>query len=122
MKYGSKAEGTQKLMKYSFDTLLPCVIKKLVFDRQVCVATNERNLCTISEEVFVLLLLETSFDGWLDIYQLRKGEVTPKRGQKLRKFESDVPTSGYLLGYHDAIWHPRARIQDIINIYTHLNI
>jgi hypothetical protein len=31
-------------------------------------------------------------------------------------------TSGYPLGYHDAIWHPRARIQDIIKTYPHLNI
>jgi hypothetical protein len=30
--------------------------------------------------------------------------------------------SGYPLGYHDAIWHPRARIQDIIKTYPHLNI
>ena len=31
-------------------------------------------------------------------------------------------TSGYPLGYHDAIWHPRAHIQDIIKKYPHLNI
>jgi hypothetical protein len=29
---------------------------------------------------------------------------------------------GYPLGYHEAIWHPRARIQDIIKIYTPLDI
>jgi hypothetical protein len=28
----------------------------------------------------------------------------------------------YPLGFHDAIWHPRARIQDIIKIYPDLNI
>jgi hypothetical protein len=39
-----------------------------------------------------LLLLENSFDRWIDIYRLRKGQVTPKRGQKRREFESDVPT------------------------------
>jgi hypothetical protein len=33
-----------------------------------------------------------------------------------------VCSSGYPLGYHDAIWHPRARIQDIIKIYPNLDI
>jgi hypothetical protein len=36
--------------------------------------------------------LKNSFDCWQDIYRLQKGEVTPKRGQKRREFESDVPT------------------------------
>jgi hypothetical protein len=49
-------------------------------------------LCTVSGEEFALLLLENSFDCWIDIYQLRKREVTPKRGQKRGESESDVPT------------------------------
>jgi hypothetical protein len=81
-----------KMYKVFFDNFLPCVIKKSVFDHQVAVATNDRTLCTVSDEAFALLLLENSFDCWQDIYQLQKGEVTPKRGQKRREFESDVPT------------------------------
>ena len=80
------------MYKVFFDNFLPCVIKKSVFDHQVAVATNDRTLCTVSNEAFALLLLENSFDCWQDIYQLRKGKVTPKRGQKRREFESDVPT------------------------------
>jgi hypothetical protein len=70
-----------KMYKVFFDNFLPCLIKKLVFDHQVSVATNDRTLCTVSNEAFALLLLENSFDRCQDIYQLRKGEVTPKRGQ-----------------------------------------
>jgi hypothetical protein len=81
-----------KMYKVFFDNFLPCVIKKSVFEHQVAVATNNRTLCTVSDEAFALLLLENSFDRWQYIYQLRKGEVTPKRGQKRREFESDVPT------------------------------
>ena len=81
-----------KMYKVFFDNFLPCVIKKSVFDHQVAVATNDRTLCTVSDEAFALLLLENSFDRWQDIYRLQKGEVTPKRGQKRREFESDVPT------------------------------
>ena len=80
------------MYKVFFENFLPCVIKKSVFDRQVSVATNDKTLCTVSDEAFALLLLENSFDRWQDIYRLRKGEVTPKRGQKRREFESDVPT------------------------------
>jgi hypothetical protein len=80
------------MYKVFFDNFLPCVIKKSVFDHQVAVATNDRTLCTVSNEAFALLLLENSFDRWQDIYRLQKGEVTPKRGQKRREFESVVPT------------------------------
>jgi hypothetical protein len=81
-----------KMYKVFYDNFLPCVIKKSVFEHQVAVATNDRTLCTVSDEAFALLLLENNFDGWQDIYRLRKVEVTPKRGQKRREFESDVPT------------------------------
>jgi hypothetical protein len=80
-----------KMYKVFFDNFLPCVIKKSVFEHQVVVATNDRTLCTVSDEAFALLLLENSFDRWQDIYRLQKGEVAPKRGQKRREFESDVP-------------------------------
>ena len=75
-----------------FDRFLPCVVKKSVFDHQVSVAKNDSTLCTVSDEAFALLLLENSWKRWVDIYRLQKGEVTPKRGQKRREFESDVPT------------------------------
>ena len=80
------------MYKVFFENFLPCVIKKSVFDGQVSVATNDKTLCTVSDEAFALLLLENSFDCWQDIYRLRKGGVTPKRGQKRWEFESDVPT------------------------------
>jgi hypothetical protein len=56
------------MYKVFFDSFLPCVIKKSVFDHQVSVATNDRTLCTVSDEAFALLLLEKSFDCWQDIY------------------------------------------------------
>jgi hypothetical protein len=34
----------------------------------------------------------TSFDYWVGIYQLQKGEVTPKQGKKRCEFEPDIPT------------------------------
>ncbi len=46
------------------------------------VTTKDSTLSTISDEAFVLLLLEKSFDPWIDIYHLQKGHVAPKQGQK----------------------------------------
>jgi hypothetical protein len=59
-----------KMYEIFFDNFLPCVIKKPVFDSQVCVATNEKTHCTVSDEAFALMLLENSFDRWIDIYRL----------------------------------------------------
>ena len=87
-------QGRKDAKVYSvfFEQFMPCVTKKTVFQRQVLVATNDSTLCTVSDEAFALLLLENNYDRWVDIYRLQKGEVTPKRGQKRREFESDVPT------------------------------
>jgi hypothetical protein len=86
-------EGRRKAKMYEifFYDFLPCVIKKSVFDCQGSIATNDRTLCTVSDEAFAMLLLENNFDRWQDIYQLQKGEVSPKGGQKRREFESDIP-------------------------------
>ena len=87
-------QGRKNAMVYSvlFEQFMPCVTKKTVFQRQVLVATNDITLSTVSDEAFALLLLENNYDRWVDIYRRQKGEVTPKRGQKRREFESDVPT------------------------------
>ena len=69
-----------------YDSFLPCVVKKTVFDHQVSVARNDSTLCTVSDEAFALLLLKNSWERWVDIYRLQKGKVTPKRGQKGREF------------------------------------
>jgi hypothetical protein len=63
-------EGRRNPRTYTifYDYFLPCVIKKSVFDRQVAVATNDSTLCTVSDEAFALLLLENSFDRWMDIF------------------------------------------------------
>jgi hypothetical protein len=91
-KVWQQSRRNTKMYDIFFDNLLPCVIKKSFFDRQLGVATNDKTLCTVSDKAFALLLLENSSDRWIDIYRLQKGEVTPKQGQKRREFESDVPT------------------------------
>jgi hypothetical protein len=51
----------------------------MVFEHQVSITTtNDSTLSTISDEAFAaLFLLKNSFDHWVDIYQLQKGQVHP---------------------------------------------
>ncbi len=63
-------KGTQLL----FDICLPCVTKKTTWEIYIAVAakngetTQLTNLCTVSDEAFVLLMLENSFRCWLDLH------------------------------------------------------
>jgi hypothetical protein len=56
-------KGRRRAKKYEifFHHFLPCVIKKTVFSCQVSVATNDRTICTVSNEAIALLLLENTF-------------------------------------------------------------
>jgi hypothetical protein len=86
-----------------FDTFMPCATKKSTWIAQIAKAgitkqdKNRVRLCTVSDEAFALLLLENSFDRWLDLHtQVRK---LPKqhRGSKDKGFQSKIPpryTSG----------------------------
>ena len=51
----------------------------------------------MSDEAFALLLLENSFDRWVDLYKQYSGIAKQQRGSKDRGFQSEVPpryTSG----------------------------
>jgi hypothetical protein len=71
---------------------------KTAWDRRVAMASTtnakdvKHSLCTISDEAFALLLLENSYDRWLDIFCNNKGAVMQRRGVKQRAFQSDTPT------------------------------
>jgi hypothetical protein len=72
-------EGRKNKKVYSdfFDHSMLCIAKKKVFEYEVSVTMNDSStLSTISHEVFGLLLLENSFDHWIDLYRLHKGQVT----------------------------------------------
>ena len=47
-------------------------------------------LCTTSDEVFALLLLENSYDHWLDIYTRNGGIPKQRRGDRSRKIDSEI--------------------------------
>jgi len=92
-----EGRANEEACELFFERFVPCATKKTDWQRRIAVAmtdidtrTSDLSLCTISDEAFALLLLENSFDRWLDIFRKNKGEVTQQRGLKVRKVVSDV--------------------------------
>ena len=81
-----------------FSVFLPAVIGKLSFQDKILEAYDGgRELCTKSDEAFVLLLLENSIDRWKDIFTRSQGRTTPSRGSRRRKWYSNI-TPKYTCG------------------------
>lgn len=92
-------EGRKNSEAYSvfMERFVPCVTMKTSWDRRLATADpdctkNMKSLCTVSDEAFALLLLENSYDRWLDIFTTNKGAVMQQRGVRQRGFQSDTPT------------------------------
>ena len=66
-------------------------MKKVDWKARYRSASNDRDLWMVSNEAFGLLLLENSWDRWMDIFTQSKGHVVIKRGAKKAANESQVP-------------------------------
>ena len=93
-------EGRKNEEAYTvfFEHFVPCATKKTVWDQRLEKAqtnhgqTKSNQLCSVSDKAFALLLLENSFERWLDLFTNNKGPVMQQRGLKQREFQSDIPT------------------------------
>jgi hypothetical protein len=93
-------EGRKNQEAYTvlFEQFVPCVTKKTVWDIGLAQAQTKhgssrlKSLCSVSDEAFALLLLENSFEQWLDLFSNHKAPVMQQRGVRQREFQSDVPT------------------------------
>ena len=93
-------KGRQSVDTYTlfFDTFMPCVTKKSSWITQIAKAGIKKDakgvvcLCTVSDEAFALLLMENSFDRWLDLYRQGFGNAKQQqhRRSKDRGFHSNV--------------------------------
>jgi hypothetical protein len=93
-----KGRKNEEAYSAFFEHFLPCATKKTLWDRRIAKALSNsksrkyQSLCTVSDEAFALLLLENSYNRWLDLFLNNKGPVMQRRGVKQRGFQSDVPT------------------------------
>ena len=92
-------EGRKNEEAYTvfFERFVPSATMKTSWDRRITTATangknQQESLCTINDEAFALLLLENSYDRWLNIFSTNEGAVMQRRGVKQRAFQSDTPT------------------------------
>ncbi len=98
LKEFSEGRKNQEAYTAFFDHFVPCATKKTTWDRRLAktktdlTSSSPERLCSVSDEAFALLLLENSFERWLDIFSNHKNPVMQQRGVRQREFQSDVPT------------------------------
>ena len=64
-----------KVYTLFYKLFIPCVIKKGNWDKNVPTAQSDDEICTVSEEVFAILLVENSYDRWIDIFEVYGGHA-----------------------------------------------
>ena len=55
-----------------FSRFVPCIVGRYLFRDRLKTAASDEGLCTTSDEAFTLLLLENSYDRWVDLYDIKK--------------------------------------------------
>jgi len=87
------------LYKVFFKHFVKCVTKKHVYESKVKKAESLHDICSISDEAFALLLLENSWDKWMDQYNKDPASLLPRRGRHQDKPVSTVKTKYTKGGY-----------------------
>ena len=81
-----------------FRNFVPAVVAKNKFKlRLFAPNSDDKHMCTVSDEACTLLLLENNFDRWVDVHKNKKEgstridlAITNKDEKRKRKWESDV--------------------------------
>ena len=76
-----------------FSRFIPSIVGPELFRQRI--QDNDENvsadtICTTSDEAFALLLIENSFDRWVDIFEKRNGIPTQRRGDRTKQCDSDI--------------------------------
>ena len=85
-------EGRANEEAYSvfFDIFAPVLEKKSVWMENLATNKPEKQMLTISSEAFGLLLLENSWDRWVDQYNLSGGLVAIQKNCNLKAINSQI--------------------------------
>lgn len=78
--------------KVFFKYFIKCVTKKNKYEEKLPLAKSFEDICTVSDEAFALLLLENSWDKWMDQYNKDPSSLLPRRGRHLDKPVSKIKT------------------------------
>ena len=78
---------------------IKCVTKKTVYESNIQRAKTYDDVCSVSDEALALLLLENSWDRWMDLHQQDPNALLPKRGRQQQGLTSKIPTKYTKGGY-----------------------
>ena len=81
--YERKCRNLQSL----FTWFIPATGRKTYWKHIVARAKNDDNITTISNEAFVLLVLENNWDCWLEIFQMNDGNLVSSQGRGKRHID-----------------------------------
>ena len=73
--------------KVFFTWFIPAIGRKTYWKHIVARAKNDDNITTISNEAFVLLVLENNWDCWLEIFQMNDGNLVSSHGRGKRHID-----------------------------------
>ena len=92
-------EGRKNAKVYGefFHYFLPCIGRKTYWKHIIMEAKTDRDVSTVSNEAFALLLLENQWDCWVNLYLESNGVVTSKKGQK-RSYSNGTVVPKYTRG------------------------
>ena len=73
-----------------FTWFIPAIGRKTYWKHIVANAENDDDITTISNEAFVLLVLENNWDRWLEIFRMNDGNLVSSRGRGKRHTECTI--------------------------------
>ena len=88
----SQGREEEELYGSFYTRFMGCVTGISNFKDRLTRARSEKDMSSVSDEAFALLLLENSHDRWLDIFKSAEGKVHRRRNEGKRQWESEVRT------------------------------
>ena len=73
-----------------FTYFIPAIGRRTYWKHVVANAKTDNDITTVSNEAFVLLILENNWNRWLDIYIKNDGKIVPMKGRGKRYLDCDI--------------------------------
>lgn len=85
-----------------FKHFIKCITRKAIFEANIKMAKRDEDICTVSDEALALLLLENSWDKWMDQYTKDPSSLLPRRGRVRGQPISTISTKYTKGGYYSS--------------------
>ena len=79
-----------KTYEVFFTEFIPAIGRKTYWKHMVANAETDDDITTISNEAFVLLVLENNWDRWMEIYRMNDGTILPSKGRGKRHSDCTI--------------------------------